>query len=116
MKRAHALVISLVLAVAVILGSFAAIRSTQLSTASVTPRVSSAAIARQNAALSKAEAALHAQLARKPPALPTMGRKGVVAAPQTVVYQRAPTIVHVIHRRGGERDDGSGGGSGGFDD
>lgn len=115
MKRTHALLISIVLALAVILGSFAAIRSTQLSAGAGTPRVSSAEIARQNAALSRAEASLHAQLASKPPAIPTLGRTTATAAPQTVVYRRAPTIVHVIHRHGGERDDG-GGESGQFDD
>lgn len=114
MKRTHALLISVVLALAVILGSFAAIRSTQLSTAAATPRLSSAEIARQNAALSRAEATLRAQLARKPPAIPTVGRKAAIGAPQAVVYRRAPTIVHVIHRHGGEHEDDSGGR--GFDD
>ena len=112
MKRAHALLISLVLAVAVTLGSFAAIRTTQLSTASTTPGVSSAEIARQNAALSRAETTLRAQLARRPPTIPTLDRNSAAAAPQTVVYRRAPTIVHVIHRQGGEHDDGGAG----FDD
>ena len=108
MKRTHALLISLVLALAVVLGSFAAIRSTRLSTAATAPRASSSEIARQNAALSKAEAALRSQLARKPPAIPTLDRKAAVATPQTVVYRRAPAIVHVVHRHGGERDDGGG--------
>jgi hypothetical protein len=114
MKRTHALLISVVLALAVILGSFAAIRSTQLSTAATKPRVSPAEITRQNAALTRAEAALHAQLARKPPAIPTLERKAAVATPQTVIYRRAPTVVHVVHRRGSEGDDDGGGR--GFDD
>ncbi|MGZ4332646.1 MAG: hypothetical protein ACXVRJ_00015 [Gaiellaceae bacterium] len=113
MKRTHALLISLVLAFAVILGSFAAIRSTQLSASATTPRVSSTEIARQNAALKRAEATLRAQLARKPPAIPALARTARPAAPQTVVYRRAPTVVHVIHRRGAEHEDGGGGG---FDD
>jgi len=112
MKRTHALLISLVLAVAVTLGSFAAIRTTQLSTASATPRISADEIARQNAALSKAETTLRAQLARKPPTIPTLNPKTTAAAPQTVVYRRAPTIVRVIHRDGSEHDDGRAG----FDD
>ena len=111
MTRTHAALISAVLALAVILGSFAAIRSTQLSTAAAAPHVSSADVARQNAALSRAEASLRAELVRKPPALPTVSRARAVAPPQTVVYKRAPTIVHVIHRHGGddrERDGGGG--------
>jgi hypothetical protein len=116
MKRTHAFLISVVLAFAVILGSFAAIRSTQLSTAASSPsRVSAAEIARQNAALTRAEAKLRAQLAHKPPAVPAAGPARAAAAPQTVVYRRAPAVVHVIHRHGGEHEDGGAGG-GGADD
>lgn len=113
MKRTHAFLISVVLAFAVILGSFAAIRSTQLSTAASKPRVGATEIARQNAALTKAESALRAQLAHKPPPLPRTNAAATAAAPQTVIYRRAPTIVHVVHRHGGEHEDG---GSGGVDD
>ena len=122
MKRTHALLIALVLAFAVILGSFAAIRSTQLSTgssAAAAPRVAASQIARQNAALDRAEAALRAELRRKPPAIrPLAAAAPRPAASQTVVYKRAPTIVHVIHRAGGEHEsehDGHDGG-GGVDD
>ena len=83
---------------AVVMGGFAAIRSTQLSAAAA-PRVSAAQIARQNAALSRAEAKLRAELAKKSP-----------AGSATVVYRRPPAIVHVIHRHGGD------GHEGGFDD
>jgi hypothetical protein len=108
MKRTHALLISVVLGLAVILGSFAAIRSTQLSAASAAPGAGSAQIAQQNAVLSQAEAKLRAELARKPPAIP--GKPTSPAGPATVVYRRAPTVVHVIHRHGGEQDTGEGGG------
>jgi hypothetical protein len=104
MKRTHALLVSLVLAAAVILGSFAAIRSTRLSTQASAPRVDAAQIARQNAALDRAEAALRAELAKKPPALAALPAGPRAAAPQTVVYRRAPAVVRVIHRHGD--DDG----------
>jgi hypothetical protein len=112
MKRTHALLISLVLAVAVVLGAFAAIRSTQLST-HARPGVAVVQVARQNAALDHAEAALRAQLAKKPPAIAALPTHP--AAAQTVVYKRAPTIVHVLHRQGGEHERGDHEG-GGFDD
>jgi hypothetical protein len=111
MKRTHALLISLVLAAAVLLGSFAAIRSTQLSTRTTTgTAVASGQIARQNAALDRAEAALHAELARKPPKLAPLPAAAPAAAPQAVIYRRAPTIVHVIHRHGGEHENDREGG------
>jgi hypothetical protein len=107
MRRTHALLISLLLAAAVVLGGFAAIRSTQLSAQSSTPRVDTAQIARQNAALDRAEAALRAELAKRPPAVPALASAPKAAAPQTVVYRRAPTVVRVIHHHG---DDGEHGG------
>jgi hypothetical protein len=119
MRRTHALLISLVLAGAVLLGSFAAIRATRLSTSAAPPRVGTAQIARQNAALDRAEAALRAELRGKPPAVPALAPARRAAPPQTVVYRRAPTIVHVVHRHGGERDDRGGdgrGNDGGLDD
>jgi len=110
MKRIHAIIIALALAVAVVAGTFAAMRSAQLGAASsATPRVTSSEVARQTHALNRAEAALRAQLRRRPPAV-----RGVPARPavaQTVIYHRAPTIVHVVHRHGG--DDGSEHGDGG---
>ena len=101
MKRTHALLISLVLAAAVVLGAFAAIRSTSLSTTSRTPKVDTAQVARQNAALDRAEAQLQAELAKRPPAVPALP----AAAPnQTVIYKRPPAIARVVHH--GEHEDG----------
>ena len=71
MKRIHAIIIALALAVAVVAGTFAAMRSAQLGAASsATPRVTSSEVARQTRALNRAEAALRAQLRRRPPAVP----------------------------------------------
>lgn len=103
MKRTHALLISLVLALAVVLGSFAAVRSTQLSAAASAPRVDKAQLARQTAALDRAEAALRAELAKRPPAVPALAASPQARAPQTVVYRRAPAV---IHRDGDDGEDG----------
>jgi hypothetical protein len=117
MKRTHALLISLLLAAAVVLGGFAAIRSTRLSVGTATPRVDTAQIARQNAVLDRAEAALRSELRRRPPAIPPLpARPRRAAPPQTVVYKRAPTIIRVIHRHGGEREAEGGDNGSGLDD
>ena len=78
---------------AVVLGSFAALRTTH---AAAPPTVSSAEIARQNHALDHAEATLRAELRRKP--------STTAAQPGAVIYRRPPAIVHVIHRHGGEAE------------
>jgi hypothetical protein len=117
MKRLHALLIALALGIAVVAGTFAALRTTQLGSRSVATRVTSAQIARQNRALSKAEAALRAELRRKPPALGALPATRAAAPAQTVIYRRPPAIVHVVHRRGGEQSEVEGGeGRGGLDD
>lgn len=109
MKRTHAFIIALALAVAVVAGTFAALRTTQLG-AKATPHVNSVQIARQNRALDRAEAALRAELRHKPPALPALHQGTAVAAAQTVIYHRPPPVVHVIHRAGGGEHDHEGGG------
>jgi hypothetical protein len=105
MTRTHALLISLVLAAAVVLGGLAAIRSTQLSASASSPKVSSTQISRQNAALDRAQARLRAELRSRPPALPAAAAARPAAVPQTVVYKRAPAIVRVIHRHGGHENE-----------
>jgi hypothetical protein len=109
MTRTHGFLIALALAVAVVAGMVAALRTTQLGSAS-SPQVSNAQVVHQTRVLNRAEAALRAQLKRKPPALPAASP---AAAPQTVIYRRPAPIVHVIHRHGGdgssERDDRGGG-------
>jgi hypothetical protein len=121
MKRTHALIIALALAIAVVAGSFAALRTTQLGAKATTPQVNSIQIAQQNRALDRAAAALRAELKHKPPAISTLHQATHVVAAQTVIYHRAAPIVHVIHRAGGgehESSDrgGGGGGGGGLDD
>lgn len=136
MKRIHALILVLALGIAVVAGSFAALRTTQLGTRATATNVNSAQIAKQNGALTRAEAALRAELRKKPPAIaalpkitpqvapPAMtaarlpaavGPTVVVARPaappaatQTVIYHRPPPIVHVIHRPGGGEHESEG--------
>lgn len=127
MKRTHALLIVLAVAMAAIAGTFAALRSSQLR-ANAAPKVSAVQIQRQIQSLDRAEAALREQLRRKPPALPALphvtsqptGPVSAAPAPAalasapapTVTYVRAKPIVHIVHRHGaerGERDDGGGG-------
>jgi aminoglycoside phosphotransferase (APT) family kinase protein len=115
MKRLHALLIALALAVAVVAGTFAALRTTQLGAkATSANRVDAAQIARQNRALDRAEAALRAELKRRPPAIAALPAAAPPPAAQTVIYHRPPPIVHVIHRPGGGEYDHEGGG--GVDD
>ena len=115
MTRTHGFLIALALTVAVVAGMFAALRTTQLGSAS-TPRVSSAQVQHQTRVLNRAEAALRAQLRHKPPRVTALGAASAPAAapPQTVIYRRPRPIVHVLHRHGGddssERADGAGGG------
>lgn len=113
MKRTHASILALALAVAVVAGSFAALRTTQLR-ANATPRVDATQIARQNRALDRAQAALRAELKHKPPAISAL-HQAPRAAAQTVIYHRPPPVVHVIHRAGGAEHDDRGDG-GGLDD
>lgn len=94
MRRIHALIIAAAFGLAVVLGSFAAMRTTHAASA---PTVSAAQVAKQNRALDRAESSLRAELRRKP----------ATAASPTIVYHRPPPVVHVVHRQGGEREDGT---------
>lgn len=117
MKRTHALLIALVLAFAVLAGTFAALRTTQLGAggSSQASGLSAAQIAQRNRVLDRAQSALAAELRKQPPPLPVSRTTGAAPAPaQTVVYLRPSPIVHVIHRHGGESESGRAGES--FDD
>jgi hypothetical protein len=118
MKTAHVLILVAAVAFAAVAGTYAAMRTTHLSVASAQPaRVGTAAIARQNRALDRAQTALLAELKRKPPAPPRVPAPAPVSAPAVsvsapaaaaappVIYVRPKPIVHVIHRHGeGERE------------
>lgn len=124
MKPAPALLLVAAVAIAAVAGTYAAMRTTHLSSAAAQPaRVGAAAIARQNRALDRAQAALRSQLRRRPPALPPVPKavaspSVVAAAAPPVVYVRPKPIIHIVHRHGGERenDGGESAAGAGFDD
>jgi hypothetical protein len=103
MDRRHALVISIFLGIALLAGSFAAIRTTQLGAqATVVP---AAQIAAKNRQLDRYEATLRREARTRPPSLPALpakaGSAGGSPAPQ-VIYQRPPAIIQVVHSRHGD--------------
>jgi hypothetical protein len=118
MKRTHALLIAVVLALSAVAGTFAALRTTQLGArqAAHGAVLGTAQIAQRNRALDRAQAALAAELRKQPPPLPPASAAGATpASAQTVIYVRPKPIVHVIHRHGSEHENERGSGAG-FDD
>ncbi len=109
---------------AAVAGTFAALRSSQLR-ANAAPKVSAVQIQRQIRSLDRAEAALRAQLRRKPPALPPLphatSQTALPAPPApaalasspapAVTYVRPKPIIHIVHRHGGEHGDHEDGGT-----
>ena len=89
MSKAHAILISLLLGVAVVLGAFAAVRTTSLGAAQSSVSAKSIAVRQQR--LNNVEAQLRRSLARRPPALPATSSASVGIAPR-VTYVRAPSI------------------------
>ena len=109
MNHTRALVISLAVAVAAVAGVFAAASTVTLGADARS--TSDAQVARRSAQLDRYEASLRKALARKPPTLPpvpsTVSESSPLqsAAPRKVVYHRAPPVVVVTHRDGGESED-----------
>lgn len=132
MKRTHALLIALALGLAVIAGSFAALRSQHLAQHATGSRVGATQtqFIRQIRVLNRAEARLRAELRRHPQAIPVTQAPAPAPAPAaapaapmtqpaTIVYHRPAPIVHVIHRHSGEHEvehESQGGGGGRGDD
>jgi hypothetical protein len=114
MQRANAFLIALLLGAAVVIGSVAALKTSQLGSASAKPSFSSRALARRGARLNQAEIALRKALARRPPKLPKIPSYPAVAAhsatapaaapaaPPVIRYVRAAPIVVTTHRVGGD--------------
>jgi len=71
MNRLHALLIAVAIALAIAAGTFAALRTTQLS-ATPSGGVTAAEIARQQAALHRVKIRLRHALERRPPKLPPL--------------------------------------------
>ncbi len=99
MKRIHAFIIAVVLAAAALAGLLAAVRTTQLG-ATARAQVPTTQIAKRNRQLAMIEKRLlaEAQQAHGPRPQRQAG----------VVYVRPNPIVHVVHRTGGEHEDGEG--------
>jgi hypothetical protein len=135
MRPRYAAVISLILALAVGAGAYAAQQTSAASSSSATAGAKgvSAQVARRTRALDRMEASLRRALRQRPPALPRMPKfKPVKVEPVTtppaagsatanastppaapaqpatqprVVYVRPPARVVTVHRKGGEHED-----------
>jgi hypothetical protein len=104
MTRRHALVISVFLALALVAGAFAALRTSGLGArASTVPAVEIAAKTRQ---LDRFERALRREAQSRPPALPPLvaGAKVPATPPAAVISRRAAASVHVDAHDGEEHE------------
>lgn len=113
MNRRHAALTALLLAVALVAGMFATLRTTQLGATSAAPKVTAAQIAQRNRQLDAIEAKLRLQARRKPPALPALPalpaaspQAAAPRQPQRVVYVRPKPVVEVVHRSHGDEGHG----------
>jgi uncharacterized membrane protein YgcG len=135
MRPRHAAVISLLLALSVAAGAFAAQRTmaTASHASAKSSRLSPVLVGRARA-LDRMEISLRRALHQRPPALPrvphfkpvplaraatggtplaaTYRSASASAAPRTI-FVRPPAHIVTIHRHGGEHDDGGGDGGGG---
>ena len=109
MKKIHVATISLLLALAAVLGTFAATRTASLGTAS--RHAGTVAYATRVKQLDAFSAKLRQELAAKPAQLQAPARTSV--APR-IVYRRPPAIVVVKHTKHG--DDGFEAAGGGGND
>jgi uncharacterized membrane protein YgcG len=135
MRPRHAAVISLLLALSVAAGAFAAQRTmASASRASAKSTRLSPVLVRRARARDRMEVSLRRALHQRPPALPRIPRfkpvhlaaaatggtplaatyrgPSAATAPRTI-FVRPPAHVVTIHRHGGEHDDGGGDGGGG---
>lgn len=109
MNKRHASVIALLLGLAVLLGTFATMRTTHLGAASRS--ATDARIAAQTQRLSAAERSLRRALAARParPATPRASQAPQASqAPKTVYVRPAPIVVHLRHHGDdGRQEEGS---------
>ena len=106
MSRFHLTTVSILLALAAVLGAVAVARTTGLGAASHT--AGGAAIAAKTRQLNAFEAKLRAELARATAVTPATAS----AAQPRIVYQRPPPVVvvrHLHHGEGGYEAEGGGG-------
>jgi hypothetical protein len=112
MPRKHALLISLLLGLAAVVGLVAGLRTVgSAAPAARAGSVSTAAIVRRQHTLDRLEASLKRSLAQRPPKLPPLPSAAppvaasAPARPPQVVYVRPKPIVVHVHRSG-EHEDG----------
>ncbi len=112
MARKHVLLVSLMLGLAIAIGTLAAVRTTQAGKPSTTAaRVSSVSLAQRSRALDRVQASLQKALSRRPPTLPRVssyapaGNAPAVAVPPPIQYVRPAPIVVIKHHSHG--DDGA---------
>jgi hypothetical protein len=115
MKRAHGFLIALALGIAVVAGTFAALRSRQLA-GNPAPHVSSTQYVSQARALDRAEAVIRAELRRRPPAVPPLAGSTPAQTPRPVIYRRPAPVVRVLHRHDAEHEESESRDGGELDD
>ena len=93
MSKAHAVLISLLLAAAVVFGAFAAVRTTSLGAEQSS--ASGENIAARQLRLDNVEAQLRHALAQRPPALPATSSASTRITPR-VTYVRSPSAVSSV--------------------
>ena len=111
MKKLHVSLIALLLAIAAVIGTFAATRTASLGTSS--RQASNAAYTAKVTQLDAFSAKLRQELAAKPAQIQIKAPARSAVTPR-VVYRRPPAIIVVKHTHHG--DDGSERGGGGGND
>jgi hypothetical protein len=116
MARKHAILVTLVLALAAVLGAVALGHTLGLGAAA--NKANDALVAKRTQQLDRFEASLRRQLGQKAVALPAIPQAPTAStkAPQRVVYVRPKPIVIHKHRAGGEYEAEGADHGGGFDD
>lgn|SRR5512132_102214 len=108
MKKTHALLIALLLAIAAGVGLAAVTKTVELQTGTSATRPSPSAVAARSRRLDQVEAALQRARRDKPPPLPTLNgqQHALAAASGRVIYQRPAPVVVIKHgsRHDLERD------------
>jgi len=112
MSKSNIAAISVLLALAAVLGTVAATHTISLGAAK--RHASRAALASQTHRLAQFEASLRRALARRPPELPALPRQPLAQQPR-VVYRRPAPVVVVRHVHHGD-DGGESSAEGGVDD
>jgi len=112
MNRRNATIISLFLALALVLGTAAMLRTAQLGARSTVSSLTAAQIAARSSKLDGFEAQLRTAASQVPPALPAAATPATARAsspaparqPQQVIYVRPKPVVQTVSRHGEGRE------------